>query len=182
MVHFKNSAVLTNSDYLGFEAQWGVPWPRILGPRWLLWSSLFWQPSQFFMRLMFGKTRLFSAGFIDVTHHAGVEHESASFALAISSRDQRQRNLRVGRSSERTALLLFPSVFLTKLRDLFVLICDLSHYGLGFGDICLTGDSTCFLGSETPKLWIVRSAGHLFDPNCTAPLFLYLLANYEVAI
>jgi len=35
---------------------------------------------------------------------------------AISSRDQRQSNLRVGRSSGRTALLLFPSVFLTKLR------------------------------------------------------------------
>src|SRR5262245_25945800 len=93
-------------------------------------------------------------------------HESPRRShCTISSRDQRQRNLRVGRSSERTALLPFASVFLTKLRDLFVLVCDLSHYGLGFGNIRLIGDSTCFLGSETPKLRILRSGSHLIDPN-----------------
>jgi hypothetical protein len=34
MGHFKNSAVPSNHKYLGFEAQWGVPWPRILELCW----------------------------------------------------------------------------------------------------------------------------------------------------
>jgi hypothetical protein len=65
--------------------------------------------------------------------------------------------------------LLFQSPFLKKLRDAFVIVCDPSHDGLGFGVFHVIGDSAYFLGSKAPKLWIVRSGSHLIDPNCNAP-------------
>jgi hypothetical protein len=54
---------------------------------------------------------------------------------------------------------LFHSPFLSKLRNAVVIVCDPKHYSLGFGVNHISSDRACFLGSKTPKLWIVR-LGH----------------------
>jgi hypothetical protein len=47
----------------------------------------------------------------------------------------------------------------SEFRNAVVIVCDPKHYSLGFGVNHISSDRACFLGSKTPKLWIVR-LGH----------------------